>query len=379
MGRQNSRLYYQGQDHKDIYFQGKYHNAMYIGNELVWKKMGIGIKIEFIKAFDTGSSFLNICQKEGHLYIIEGVSKVYEFDKGIVISEYNVSLSHSPGKFIGLLDHMFLYTAYNAGLYSYCTYDLKTWSTKSLYKSAYGTFSGNSAVLYNDMILLSNWGNLHSSKLGYNQFAAATMQANGYPEAFAIYGYYAGFSQFSIYMYFEIHEKELYAIKRYGTHDNGNNFCIVRLSGSYNSDTKKIVLSETGQVGGGAVYGYPVIKSVGKYLYTLRGNENGGEICIVDMDNGIIPVLCTEKLKSSSWTTTTNYIHVLSNLVYLCDEEMYIYIETGCLYYSYDGIEWTAYTNEKLAGSQCVYIKGEGIYAVYSTSSGSELIKIIIS
>ncbi len=39
MGRQSSRLYYQGKDHKDIYFQGHYHDAMYIGNQLVWEKL----------------------------------------------------------------------------------------------------------------------------------------------------------------------------------------------------------------------------------------------------------------------------------------------------------------------------------------------------
>ncbi len=40
MGRQSSRLYFQGKDHKDIYFQGHYHDAMYIGNQLVWEKLG---------------------------------------------------------------------------------------------------------------------------------------------------------------------------------------------------------------------------------------------------------------------------------------------------------------------------------------------------
>lgn len=39
MGRQSSRLIYQGKDHKDIYFQGKYHKAMYLGNQLLWKKL----------------------------------------------------------------------------------------------------------------------------------------------------------------------------------------------------------------------------------------------------------------------------------------------------------------------------------------------------
>lgn len=39
MGRQSSRLIYNGKDHKDIYFQGHYHDAMYVGSQLVWKKI----------------------------------------------------------------------------------------------------------------------------------------------------------------------------------------------------------------------------------------------------------------------------------------------------------------------------------------------------
>lgn len=39
MGRQSSRLIYKNKDHKDILFQGKYHNAMYLGSQLLWKKI----------------------------------------------------------------------------------------------------------------------------------------------------------------------------------------------------------------------------------------------------------------------------------------------------------------------------------------------------
>ncbi len=38
MGKQSSRIYFDGADHKDIYFQGKCHDKMYIGSELVWEK-----------------------------------------------------------------------------------------------------------------------------------------------------------------------------------------------------------------------------------------------------------------------------------------------------------------------------------------------------
>lgn len=52
MGRQSSRLYFQGKDHKDIYFQGHYHDAMYLSDDkgnltLVWEKLKTEDGIEF--------------------------------------------------------------------------------------------------------------------------------------------------------------------------------------------------------------------------------------------------------------------------------------------------------------------------------------------
>lgn len=39
MGKQSSRIYFLGNDHKEIYFQGHYHDKMYIGSTLVWEKL----------------------------------------------------------------------------------------------------------------------------------------------------------------------------------------------------------------------------------------------------------------------------------------------------------------------------------------------------
>lgn len=39
MGKQSSRIYFQGKDHKDIYFKGQYHTFMYKGNQLMWEKI----------------------------------------------------------------------------------------------------------------------------------------------------------------------------------------------------------------------------------------------------------------------------------------------------------------------------------------------------
>ncbi|MGN0464894.1 MAG: hypothetical protein ACI4F9_00925 [Lachnospiraceae bacterium] len=48
MGKQSSRLFFNGKDHKDIYFQGHYHKAMYLGSELVWEKKDDYEGFEFI-------------------------------------------------------------------------------------------------------------------------------------------------------------------------------------------------------------------------------------------------------------------------------------------------------------------------------------------
>lgn len=41
MGRQSSRIYFNGKDHKDIYFNGKLHNAMYFKDQggIIWQKL----------------------------------------------------------------------------------------------------------------------------------------------------------------------------------------------------------------------------------------------------------------------------------------------------------------------------------------------------
>lgn len=39
MGKQSSRIFYQGKDHKDIYFRGKYHGKMYKNGQLLWEKL----------------------------------------------------------------------------------------------------------------------------------------------------------------------------------------------------------------------------------------------------------------------------------------------------------------------------------------------------
>lgn len=52
MGRQSSRLYYQGKDHKEIYYDGHYHKAMYIGSQLVWEKLD-STKWQFVQMINS--------------------------------------------------------------------------------------------------------------------------------------------------------------------------------------------------------------------------------------------------------------------------------------------------------------------------------------
>lgn len=58
MGRQSSRLYFQGKDHKDIYFQGHYHDAMYLSDSegnvtLVWEKLKKTLDVKtFLLTYD---------------------------------------------------------------------------------------------------------------------------------------------------------------------------------------------------------------------------------------------------------------------------------------------------------------------------------------
>lgn len=73
MGRQSSRIYYQGKDHKDIYFQGHYHDAMYIGNQLVWKK----IRKKGNWKFGLASDLIGIQNKNCSFYKVGNVFLAY--------------------------------------------------------------------------------------------------------------------------------------------------------------------------------------------------------------------------------------------------------------------------------------------------------------
>lgn len=78
MGRQSSRIYYQGKDHKDIFFQNKYHQKMYKGSDLVWEKL---------YRYFVDNSYFAVFDFDSKKYISErGRYLVSELKKGPVFS-----------------------------------------------------------------------------------------------------------------------------------------------------------------------------------------------------------------------------------------------------------------------------------------------------
>lgn len=86
MGAQSSRLYFDGNDHKDIYYQGKYHTAMYKGNQLVWAKTDM----EDIASPDYPVYFKEI---DGELYGIYENGYIWELDANKKVFVYYDSVS----------------------------------------------------------------------------------------------------------------------------------------------------------------------------------------------------------------------------------------------------------------------------------------------
>lgn len=123
MGRQSSRIYFQGKDHKDIYFQGHYHDRMYIGSQLVWEKIKGGISwvgyensgtYGFVKY--NGTVFLYI-DNNGNLYTSNDA-----VSWNVVSSPYAENyILHSPylmegnGKFLCGKKYRYYYKGYRTG------------------------------------------------------------------------------------------------------------------------------------------------------------------------------------------------------------------------------------------------------------------------
>lgn len=98
MGKQSSRIYFQGKDHKDIWFNNRYSSAMMLKNEIVWKKIN-----KWNGVFSGAVSFFgNYIEKKGYRFIDylpiswpeyqplkNGMAYFYECDNNMIISFSN--------------------------------------------------------------------------------------------------------------------------------------------------------------------------------------------------------------------------------------------------------------------------------------------------
>lgn len=99
MGKQSSRIYFQGKDHKDICFNNRYSSAMMLRNEIVWKKI---YQFDGIFSFSPTSfydSFSNYLEKKTYkLYDISGKTNndhSFFFIKNKLVSCYTLFSDNS--------------------------------------------------------------------------------------------------------------------------------------------------------------------------------------------------------------------------------------------------------------------------------------------
>lgn len=97
MGRQSSRLYFQGKDHKDIYYNGHYHDAMYLSDSngnvtLVWEKLK-GTLVKHVSML----SYVN-----GKYYaVVESADYMYEKGFPVLYEGAFLSGMYEKGKIFG--------------------------------------------------------------------------------------------------------------------------------------------------------------------------------------------------------------------------------------------------------------------------------------
>lgn len=133
MGRQSSRIYFNGHDHKDIYFQGHYHDAVFMtdgeGNAtLVWEKIK-GVPLEGFTAIcyyneyfyvaywnreSLSKSVVNLYQGEQldkleHAYTIEKKGAVFNLfhadEYGVILVYFSESSTSSSMLLFGYLEN----------------------------------------------------------------------------------------------------------------------------------------------------------------------------------------------------------------------------------------------------------------------------------
>lgn len=78
MGKQSSRMWFGGFDHKDIYFDGYYHKQMYLGSNLIWEKLNDDYSFAFLVRASTAYGTYCPIYAKGNIKIDYGDGTVKE-------------------------------------------------------------------------------------------------------------------------------------------------------------------------------------------------------------------------------------------------------------------------------------------------------------
>lgn len=111
MGKQSSRIYFNGKDHKDIYFNGKLHKAMYFKDQggIIWQKLsGILNSVGCaINSYYVGST------------IAQGINAFYPEIREIISTRYNPQYSNIFTTIIRGKKQAFAYNSIETNLFNH--------------------------------------------------------------------------------------------------------------------------------------------------------------------------------------------------------------------------------------------------------------------
>lgn len=146
MGRQSSRLYYNGKDHKDIYYNGKYHNAMYYKNQggLIWQKLddelNVGMSVISTKITDLEKVWgINRMIPE-RPEIESNIVKSYNYSTGIGDTAFDTIIA-GQGRAFG-------YSNISKMAYAWVSSDGKYWKKYSTQYAVYSIYPCYDGFIY---------------------------------------------------------------------------------------------------------------------------------------------------------------------------------------------------------------------------------------
>lgn len=389
MGRQSSRIYFGGKDHKEIYFGGHYHDKAYIGKELVWEKNPGIFNIETVMSTripDSSSYGLTLIVIKGKIYLAPdhnafGRHKVYyEYVDGQWVFKAMSGITEDAASEEGpfAVCGMICYiggTGHYAQTKRAISEDFANWDTKTVVQVV-GTW--HDTVEYMGATLIGihpGYAGSSGGHPGVNHYMYALKLSDGsvhmrYDE----YGIALFDKEKWSYWQYEVHDGVLYAIKGW---TSGNGFAIVKLDATIDENARdKVVLSEGAKVDGGyrgsketkIMYS---LRSVGGKLFNLISasseHDSGLELRVM-VDGRFEPVLKLPQIEDN-----TRYIHyirsgpshnryMLRDLVYIAEKSLYVLFCKN-IYYSRNGMDWEVQEigeTDLYGGS--VYVPHDGIY-----------------